>query len=157
MPFTRVDLKHAGPNALGILVPHGAKTLVIIRPRALPWDLLPANWDGDSSRAPQFCLFSRDEAAATARRLFRYLESAVAQGVNPVQTFGDAQAEHFQIWLRTEELVWIVCQRSPGKAYQPMIFTSLEQATQEAEKITRFVWPPAESRQEYYFNTQNFS
>src|SRR3954469_15525384 len=107
MPFSRVDPKQAGAAALGILVPQGVKTLVIVRPRSLAWDLLPARWDGDSDHAPQFCVFTRDEASGAARRLLQALEAAVAKGANPVQTFGDAHGGRLQVWLRTEEFVWI--------------------------------------------------
>jgi hypothetical protein len=155
--FTRVEPQQAGLNALGILVPHGAKTLVIVRPRALTWDLLPASWDGDSDHPPTFCVFTRDEAASVARRLVKSLETAVKQRINPVQTFGDARSECLQIWLRTDEFVWIVCRRAPGLAYQPIIFASQEEATHAAERLIPLVWPADEQMQEYYFNTQNFS
>lgn len=155
--FLRVDSKNAGLTALGILVPQGAKTLVIARPRALTWDLLPARWDGDREHAPQFCLFARDEAANVARRLIRTLDAAVAAGVNPVQTFGDAQRDSLQVWVRTDEFVWIACRRAPGEAYQPVIFATQEEAMRAAEAIVAVVWPAAGVKQEYYFNTQNFS
>ena len=151
----RVEPRYAGPQALGILVPHGAKTLVIVRPRTLEWDLLPARWDGDCGHAPEFCTFGRDEAAAAARRLVRALESFVERGVNPLQTCGNQTS--FQIWLRTDEFVWIACRRTPGKAYQPAVFADLEDATRAAESIAAVVWPSAGVMQEYYFNTQNFS
>ncbi len=157
MAFHKVDAKQANSNALGILVPHGAKTLVIVRPRALAWDLLPARWDGNGTHAPEFCLFTRDEAAGAARRLLHALEEAVQCGANPVQTFGDTANKCLQVWLRTGEFVWIVCRRTPGEAYQPMVFATFEEATQEADKLAAIVWPSAETRQEYYFNTQNFS
>ena len=123
----------------------------------MPWDLLPARWDGDSAHAPEFCQFTRDEAAAAARQLLQALEAAVARADNPVQTFGDVAGKLLQIWLRTDEFVWIVCRRAPGEAYQPMIFATPTEALQEAEKIAAVVWPAPDSRQEYYFNTQNFS
>src|SRR5437773_2634572 len=148
--FTRVSPQHAGPSALGILVPHGAKTLVIVRPRALALDLLPARWDGDTGHAPEFCAFTRDEAAGVALRLIAALEAAAATGVNPVQTFGDVQVACLQIWLRTDEFVWIVCPRKPGQAYRPMIFATQEEATRDAETLAAFVWPRADARQEYY-------
>ena len=155
MPFHKVDAKQAGPGALGILVPQGATTLVIARPRALPWDLLPARWDGDGTHAPAFCVFTRDEAAGAARRLLQALEDAAERGVNPVQTFGSAAS--LQIWLRTDEFVWIACRRTPGQAYQPIVFASPEDALPEAERIAAIVWPSADARQEVYFNTQNFT
>jgi hypothetical protein len=155
--FTRVDPQHAGPSALGILVPQGMKTLVIVRPRALEWDLLPARWDGDSNHPPEFCLFTRDDAAGVARRLVKSLEAAVEHAANPLESFGDAQGDHLQIWLRAEEFVWIVCRRAPGQAYQPMIFATKKEAALAAGKLGAFLWPAANLKQEYYFNTQNLS
>ncbi len=155
--FVRVDHKQAGTTALGVLVPPGAKTLVIARPKALAWDLLPARWDGDGTHAPEFCEFTRDDAAPVARQLMKDLEGAAAAGVNPVQTFGDAAGTCVQIWVHTPEYVWIVCRRTPGKAYRPMIFQSQDAARREAEAIAAVVWPAADRKQEYYFNTQNFS
>jgi len=152
--FARIDAKNAGAHSLGILVPHGAKTLVIVRPRSLPWDLLPARWDGDRGKPPQFCVFTRDEAAAVARRLVAFLESA---HVNPLESFGDAQAGRLQMWLRTDEFVWIVCKRAPGEAYQPFQFTSFDELTHAEEMIASYVCPASEVTQEYYFNTQHFS
>lgn len=152
--FARIDAKRAGPQSLGILVPHGPKTLVIVRPRSLPWDLLPARWDGDRGKPPQFCVFSRDEAAAVARRFVTHLESASKAGAYPLESFGDAQAGRLQMWLRTDEFVWIVCKRAPGEAYQPILFTSLEELTYAEEMIARYVCPAPESTQTYYFNTQ---
>jgi hypothetical protein len=127
-----------------------------LRPRSLPWDLLPARWDGDSGRAPAFCVFARDEAAGVARRLQQALEQSVASGINPIETIGDAQGEHFQVWVRTREFVWLVCRPAPGHAYQPALFTSHDEATQEAERLTPIFWPGADAHQEYYFNTQKF-
>jgi hypothetical protein len=155
-PFRRVEARSAGAQALGILVPPGRQTLVILRPRSLPWDLLPARWDGDSTCPPALCVFGRDEAAGIARRLQQALELGVASGVNPVQTIGDAQGAHFQVWLHTEEYVWLVCRRAPGQAYRPVVFGSQEEALREAERLTPIFWPGAEAQQEYYFNTQNF-
>lgn len=155
--FDRVDPRHAGATALAILIPHGERTLVIVRPRALAFDLLPARWNEVESSAPAFCAFTRDEAANIARRFVASLESAVASGVNPVQTFGDAERECFQIWLRAADFVWIACRRAPGQAYQPLVFATQAEATQAGEELTRCVWPAAEVRQEYCFNTQNLS
>lgn len=149
--FRRVDPKHASDSAIGILIPFGARTPVILRLRALGIDLLPARWDGDPAHPPTFCVFSRDEAAGVARRLVHSLESAATC---PVQTFGGSEA--VQIWLRTDELVWIACRSSGGHAYQPLTFATLDDATREAEKIVPLVWP-LDRVQEYYVNTQNFT
>lgn len=154
-PFRRVDAHQAGQQALGILVPPGQRTLVILRPRALGCDLLPARWDG--AGPPAFCTFAREEAAVVARRLQQTLERAVEAGVNPVQTLGDPAGRCFQVWVRTDEFVWIVCRRAPGQAYQPAIFADHATALAEAERLTPLVWPAADAGQEVYFNTQQFA
>ncbi len=155
-PFRRVEARGAGPQALGILVPPGGRTLVILRPRSLPWDLLPARWDGDAGRAPEFCPFERNEAAGVARRLQQALERGVASGVNPVQTSGDVEGQQFQVWVRTDEFVWLVCRRAPGEAYRPLVFASRTEAEHVAERLVPIMWPAPGALQEIYFNTQQF-
>jgi hypothetical protein len=156
-PFRRVESRQAGPTALGILVPHGPRTLVVLRPRGLSCDLLPARWDGSPSTPPTFCTFGRDEAATTARRLQLSLEESVRDGVNPVQTAGDPRGDNHQVWVRTGEFVWIVCHRAPGQEYRPALFGDAEEARRLAEQLTPVFWPTADAGQEYYFNTQYFA
>ena len=156
MPFHRVEARLAGPSALGILVPPGRRTVVILRPRALAWDLLPASWSGDEGVPPSFCAFSREEAAGVARRLLDDLDAAVAAGVNPVETSGDVSGRSFQVWLRAGALVWIVCRRAMGQAYRPLIFDTYQDARAVGEQLTPLVWPAADIVQECYFNTQQF-
>lgn len=153
--FQRVDLKSAGPKALGVLVPHGPRTIVILRPRGLAWDLLPAHWDGDRARAPQFCSFTRDEAAAVAKHVVDAL--AAAGAVDPLETFGTVDGAVRQLWVRTTEHVWIVCRRVQGAGYQPMTFAAKDEAERAAELLRPYVWPAADVVQEYYFNTQQFA
>jgi hypothetical protein len=155
--FRRVDAQRAGAKALGILVPPGKKTLVILRPRGLEWDLLPAHWAGEAATPPVFCQFAREEAARIARRLHEWLEDNVARGTNPVETFGNPLAQQFQVWIRAQEHVWVLCHRRPGQPYAPLVFASQEEAARAGCRITPFVHPGADANQEYYFNTQNFS
>jgi hypothetical protein len=154
--FTRVEQKLAGPSALGILIPHGPRTLVIVRPRALTWDLLPARWNGDAAQPPSFCTFTRDEAAGVARRFVIDLEKAVEQGINPLESFGNAAGTYCQLWLRAAELVWIGCRRFEGKSYLPMVFASKDEVESAANEIAPYVWPRPDATQEYYINTQRF-
>lgn len=155
MPFRRVEPQHAGANALGILVPPGEKTLVIMRPRGLSWDLLPARWDGAADRPPLFCSFGRDEAAGVARKLMSDLEAQLGR-FSPVQTVSDAAETRFQVWVQTAAFVWIVCARTPGKAYAPLVFNTQAEAAVAGNAIERVVWPASDVEQEYYFNTQRF-
>ena len=154
--FRRVEAQHAGPNALGILVPPGARTQVIVRPRALGCDLLPAQWSGDPRVSPTFCLFDRDEAAQVARRLLQALEDAVTRGVNPVETIGAPGGGSFQVWMRAAELFWIPCRRVAEAEYQPLLFATYAEARAAGEELAKIVWPAADAEREYYVNTQKF-
>ncbi len=45
-PFRRVEGEQAGPSALGVLVPPSHRTVLILRPRTLTWDLVLAQAGG---------------------------------------------------------------------------------------------------------------
>jgi hypothetical protein len=154
--FRKVEPQTAGPSALGILIPPGAKTLVILRPRGLEWDLLPARWSGDAGSAPAFCQFGRDEAALLARRIPLALEEAVQAGRNPFESFGKSRHRDFQIWVRVGDFVWIPCRRQPDNSYVPLIFATKEDAENAARLLMPFLHPAVDAGQEYYFNTQRF-
>jgi hypothetical protein len=155
--FRRVEARHAGPQALGILVPPGVRTQVIVRPRALGYDLLPAQWARDPKVSPKFCLFDRDEAAQVARRLLQALEDAVARAVNPVETIGAPGGGSFQVWMRAAELFWIPCRRIAEMEYQPLLFATYAEARAAGEELATIVWPRADADREYYVNTQKFA
>ena len=155
--FRRVEPDRAGPQALGILIPPGERTLVIVRPRSLAWDLLPAHWSGEPAAAPEFCAFGRDEAARVARGLHEALEQAVQRGENPVETLGSPSGRSFQIWVRAAGCFWIACRRAMGQVYQPILFASQEEACQAGDELARIVWPQAGAERELYFNTQKFA
>jgi hypothetical protein len=155
MPLARVDARQAGADALGILVPPGSRTIVILRPRTLGWDLLPVRWNGDPAVAPTFCTFGRDEAALIARRLGAFLEASDAAGEHAVETLGRDRA--LQIWLRFGEHAWLVCSRAPGEAYRPVLFADADAARAAAERLAATLHPGPARVQKYYFNTQNFA
>jgi hypothetical protein len=155
--FRRVDARTAGSGAVGILVPPGPRSLVIVRPKALGWDLLPAQWQGDQQAAPAFCGFSRDEAAALARAFQGALEDAVRLGQNPVETFGAEDAGAFQVWVRAAGYFWIACRRAAGRPYAPLLFRTRTEAEDAGRQLARFLHPAPDAEQEYYFNTQNFA
>ncbi len=150
--FRRVDQKQAGATALGILVPPGLRSLVVLRPRHLPWDLLAVTWSG--TEPPRFAEFTRDEAVIAARSLLPFLEDAVQRRHTPVETLGDGQA--FQVWVRTPDFFWLTCRREPGRAYRPAVFATLEEAKAIAEELVRVFCPAPDACQEFYFNTQQF-
>ncbi len=141
MPFRKVEARFAGPTALGILVPMGTKTLVVVRPRSLPWDFIPSIWDADS---PAFPVFRREEAAVAARRFQQSLEASAASGQSPVETTCDSAETCFQIRLRAAEFVWLACRRAPGAAFQPIVFSNRHEAEEAATRIEAVMFPPAE-------------
>ena len=90
--FTPVEPQHAGPTALGILVPQGAKTLVIVRPRALTRGICcpPAGTATAVSRRSFLRLLARGGGWHRCVGWSRQLEAAVEQRTNPLESFGDA-------------------------------------------------------------------
>jgi hypothetical protein len=155
-PFRRVEDRRAGPKALGILVPPGLRTFVILRPRALEWDLLPVRGE-DGEAAGQFCDFGRDEAAGVARRVQRALEQAAQGASEPVLPTARATEEGHCVVVRAGEWIWAACRRVPGQPYRVHVFANLESARGAASGLHRILCPGADAGQEYYFNTQHFS
>lgn len=144
--FRRVEDVRAGATAIGILVPPGLRTFVILRPRALSWDLLPITTESEEG----FCQFERDEAASLARQVQRGLQDERLHAGFKAISCG------FQVWLRVCGFTWIVCPRVPGSPYQPLVFADREHAQEAVNKLLAFFHPPKDAEQEYYFNTQNF-
>ena len=154
--FRRVEDHRAGPHALGILVPPGQRTVVILRPRAVAWDFLALRPEtGDEARGP-FCDFERDEAAGLARQVQRDLARGACDGVNPVEVAGPAD-NGYRLCVRAGGLAWLACLRQPGKPYRPADFATAEEARAAADRLAAFFFPAADADQEFYFNTQNFS
>jgi hypothetical protein len=147
--FRRVSDHQAGPAALGILVPPGRRTRVILRPRSLNWDLLPVRVREQSV----FCEFGREEAALLARQIHETLEQA--EGDQQIQA--QAAADGYRLCAAVGEYLWMVCGRVPGQTYRPVLFATLEEADSAARRIAAVLWPGPDTEQEVYFNTQNFT
>jgi hypothetical protein len=147
--FRRVTDQQAGPAALGILVPPGRRTLVILRPRALAWDLLPIRLHEQAV----FCEFDRNEAALVARQVHATLDQA--QGDQRIHA--QAAADGYRVCAPVGDYLWIACGRSPGQAYRPALFATLAEAEAAAGRIAAVLWPDPDAQQEVYFNTQNFT
>jgi hypothetical protein len=154
--FRQVEDQHAAANALGILVPPGRRTLVILRPRALEWDLLALRPDTSEAAAPAFQELSQDLAVSLARQVHRALEEAARQGTGSVEAAANPAGGH-QVRTRLARLTWVVCRRLPGQPYQPMIFTNPDDADACGRRIASILFPTADDEQELYFNTRNFS
>jgi hypothetical protein len=132
--FRRVEAEEAGPGALGILIPPGKRTFVILRPRALEVDLVVCHGAGD----PRPLSFARDEASAAAQALARLLREGLAIEEGP------------QVWVSGGGFHLVACPRAPGQPYAP-----LEGPAPEVAQALRAVLHP-EGEQELYFNVRHF-
>ena len=150
----RVADDQAGPAALGILIPPGRRTFLILRPRSLSWDLLLL-------RAPEGTAFremGREEANATAHALGRALEKwSLGSGSGAVETVSAPQGQGFLLRAGVEGFHLLACPRRPGQAYQPAVFADADSARAAADKLAPVLCPPAGVEQELYLNTRNFA
>jgi hypothetical protein len=156
-PFRRVEDCRAGPAALGILVPPGLRTFVILRPRALEWDLLPLRPGASSGVDVGFCEFGRDEAAGVARRVLRALEQGAGAATKPVEAVALSDGAGYWVVARASEFCWVACRRVPGQPYRASLFATLEGAGEAAARLACVLCPGPDAGQEYYFNTQHYA
>lgn len=149
--FRRVEGQEAGPTALGILVPPGRRTLVIVRPRALEWDLLPLDPLRLSDGSP-FWEVGSAQAADLARRVAEALEGGAR-----VEAIAAASGDGYEVRAGLGTFVLVACRREPGKPYRPHLFATAAEAVQAAEALTAFVCPADGVEQEIYFNARHFA
>ncbi len=145
MPFRRVADIDAGPLALGILAPPTARTLLILRPRELPWDLVATATLGSAD----FLSLDRHEAALQAQRLFRALETG------PVSCQGSVRPAGLALAVSIGEFGLLLCDRVPGRPYAAAALPD-EAALARATARLLAVLSPGEQEQEVYFNTAHF-
>jgi hypothetical protein len=150
-PLCRVEDERAGPTALGILVPPGRQTFLILRPRALSFDLILLR----RAEGKAFREMGYEEAAAAARGVFRTLEeradSSRAEAVDLPSGEG--------CWVRVSvgPFAFLACPRVPGQPYQPLVCTSAADARVVVSAIEALLCPADGIEQEVYLNTRNFS
>ncbi|SRR5579885_1439625 len=151
--FRRVEDERAGPAALGILLPPGRRTFLILRPRSLAWDLLLVH----STDSSTFQDLSREEATITAQRLYRALEAWAAGGPGQVEARPTPEGVGFQLRARVASYAFLVCPREPGQPYRPLVLPSAEAAHAAALALSRILCPGEGSEQELYFNGRHFT
>ena len=152
-PFRRVDGNQAGPSALGILLPPGRRTLVVVRPRLLDWDLLPLN--PNENGGPRFWEAARIEAQDVAQRLYRALETSSTDGGARVDAI--AADAGYEVRVGVGSFVLLACGRVPGRPYEPHVFATVSEALVAVERIAACLNPGAGAEQEVYLNTRNFA
>ncbi len=143
----------AGPAALGILVPPGTRTLLIVRPRNLSWDLLLVQGIAGNS----FRELDSAEAPGVAREFFLALENWSCGGIGLVEAVAASEGQGHFVWIDVGDFCLVVCARLPGQPYRPLVFGQLDEARQAVARITSILHPPEGMVQEVYFNTRHFT
>lgn len=155
-PFRQVTPSQAGPEALGILLPPGRQTLVLLRPRPLEWDLVPLRPDETEPSESPFWEVERDEGTRLASELHGALEEWSRGGLGRVEPVPAPGGKGYQVRVGIGRFVLVACDRVPGAPYKPAVFASVNQALTAAEGIASVLCPGAEAGQEMYINTENF-
>lgn len=152
-PLRRVESHHAGPSALGILVPPGKRTFVIVRPRSLPWDLLLLRPDS----ATAFHELYPEQANRIAEALSEELENWPDNAANHVADVSSPDGRGCWLRLRAGPFALLVCARQPGQPYRPLVFADEETTWAAAEQLRELLRPAENRDQELYLNNCHFS
>lgn len=152
----RVFGNQAGPTAIGILVPPGPRTVVLVRPRSLPWDLLPIE-PSDNDSAIRFRDFAREQAEAVAEALGRALDEWSADAGGCVESMSAPGSPGHCVRVEMGQFRLIACPRLPGQSYRPMVWATAEDALDAADAVRLVFCPPPGTRQEVYFNSRHFT
>ncbi|HTU93233.1 MAG TPA: hypothetical protein VMF69_24345 [Gemmataceae bacterium] len=152
-PLRRVEDHRAGPLALGILVPPGRRTFLIVRPRALSWDLLLLQ-PGSANR---FRELPHPEADRLAHELFQALRHWSEGASGHVEEFACPDGVGFWLRVRVGPFCLLACGRQPGRPYQPLTFADAETALSSAAQLRSILRPPENVEQEVYLNIHHFA
>ena len=152
-PLRRVEDQRAGPSALGILVPPGRRTFLIVRPRSLPWDLLLLRSDSPNA----FRELHRDEAHSLAEELFHALGNWSNGAAGHIEEVASPDGCGFWLRVGVGPFAFLACGRTPGQPYRPLLFPDGDSALAAAGQLRKILRPPRDVEQEVYFNTQHFA
>ncbi len=150
--FRRVEGSVAGPDALGILVPPGRRTVLIVRPRALPWDLLLLALPTRNV----FRELTQAEAEAGAATVLRSLQECAAEGRGIVESVARPDGG-WHVRVIIGRYAFLACPRLPGRPYQPLVCWDADEAAQAGCELFAALHPPSGAAQEIYLNTRGFA
>ena len=154
--FRRVEGPEAGPNALGILIPPGHRTLVILRPRALDVDLVLTRSRADSPGVFRFWEIASIEGNLMARQVHRALEEWAQGGPGIIEVVPLTERHGWRVRIEIGSFNWAVCPRVPGQPYRAMTFTAEGEARTLASRLAEVLCPSLEGDRELYLNTHEF-
>jgi hypothetical protein len=156
MSLRRVEARQAGPTALGILLPPGPRTVLILRPRSLPWDLLLVRRGAGGETGTPFLHLEPEEGQAMAEGVLRALQRWVAGGPGQVEAAFAPDGAGYWVQVEVGAFPLIACERRPGQPYRPAAFASATDAEGAAAAIQDALRPAADSSLEVYLNTRHF-
>jgi len=155
-PFRTVNAGRAGPHSVGILVPPGSRTLVIVRPRALLVDLVMVRLSPGNGHQSGFMEASRQEAGIEAQKLGQAIMSWAGGDAGRLEVVPAAEGPGYRLYLQVQTFSLIACPRVPGQMYQPMTYATQEDAERAAEELRAILCPDPEANQELYTNLSQF-
>jgi hypothetical protein len=148
----RVSDELAGPGAVGLLLPPGARTVLIVRPRALAWDLLLMQ----NAAGSAFRELTREEAPAVVQAFLADWDAWTCGGPGCVQAVACSSEDGAMVWIDVGDFTLVACARVPGKPYEPARFASAAEASEAARQLAAVLLPP-DGAPEVYINTRHFA
>ena len=109
-PFRTVHGGRAGPRAVGVLVPPGSRTLIVLRPRALDVDLVLLRPDADEGTGSGFMEMTRQQAGVDAQKLAQALVNWANGGSGCVEVV-PADEDRFWVRVDVETFALLACAR----------------------------------------------
>jgi len=157
MSLRRVEARQAGPGALGILLPPGPRTVLILRPRPVAWDLLLVRGGAGGEAGTPFLHLEPEEGQAMAEGVLRALQRWAAGGPGKVEAAFAADGAGYWVQAEVGAFPLIACERRPGQPYRPAAFATPAEAEGAAAAIAAALCPPDCAGLEVYLNTRHFS
>jgi hypothetical protein len=154
--YRLVDAAQAGPHAVGILAPPGRRTVLILRPRSLEWDLLLVQ-GGKNGAAIHFRELGREEADAAVEVLYSALLRWCQGGTGEVGATAAPQGQGFHVRAQIGPCPLVACRRVAGEPYRAATFSRPAEAQRAAEALSRVLRPAAGAGQEIYVNLKHFA
>ncbi|GIW81123.1 MAG: hypothetical protein KatS3mg105_2930 [Gemmatales bacterium] len=150
-PIRQVEGSKASERALGILIPPGQRTIVLLRPRALEYDLLPVNQD--NSHGTFFWEIPQGRASAIADEMVQ----ALTEHLQDVRIVPIADGDGYQLRMSLGHFVFVVCPRIAGQPYRPLALPTVAEAEKVSNRIRDALVPPSGADLEWYLNSRHFS
>jgi hypothetical protein len=141
---------------VGILVPPGNRTLIVVRPRALNIDLVLIRPERENGTGPGFMEMTRQQAGVDAQKLALALVHWANGGTGAIEPVPAADRDGCWVQAAVETFSLIACERVPGQPYRPKLFATMEEAEQTADELRALLCPPPDANQELYTNLSQF-